>query len=302
MRDALRAFTPQFLLDWNRKRKKNAVRAEIKLQESSGQGITKADLIKQFGDAGIQKGDHVLVHSSLSKIGFIEGGPEVFIEAILELIGETGTLLMPTSPNGGYQLDYIRNLNVFDVLESPSALGKITEVFRTMPGVLRSASPTEPVSALGSKAEWLTSGHLGEETPYTANSPFARLAEIGGKILYVGVTLDNAGTSLHVLEDAVPDFKYPIYFPEKYITTIRLADGSEHEVQIKVHNPEQSALRKCDKLLPLFLQKNVYHEALIGKAKTLVFDANSMLEVMLEGYQNSGITMYTPNGETNKLK
>lgn len=296
LRDTLRSLTPQFILEWNRNRKKNKVRAELKQQESTGTGWTKLDLIVQFKNAGLVAGDKVLVHSALSKIGFIQGGPVTFIEAILEVIGNEGTLLMPTSPNGGYQLDYIKELTVFDINNSPSALGKITEVFRTMPGVLRSASPTEPVAAFGPNAAWLTEGHLGEMTPYTENSPFARLAEIGGKILYVGVTLDNAGTSLHVLEDAVPNFKFPVYYSEVFQKKVRLANGEEHEVRVKVHNPEQSALRKCDKLLPLFFESGCYHEATIGKAKTLVFDAKKMLAVMIEGYHKSGITMYTPAG------
>ncbi|MNY16512.1 hypothetical protein D3C86_1497800 [compost metagenome] len=111
------------------------------------------------------------------------------------------------------------------------------------------------------------------------------------------MTLDNAGTSLHVLEDAVTDFKYPVYYPEAFQVSVKQADGTSVPVSVKVHNPEQSAKRKCDGLLPLFEEKNVMKRAVIGKAKTLVFDASGMLEVMIDEYQANGVTMYTPQGE-----
>lgn len=299
MRNLIRSFTPAFLLEWNRRRKKSKVREAIREQASKGEGLTQEQLKQAFRDAGIQAGDDVLVHSSLSKIGYIEGGPETFIKALIAVVGPEGNILMPTSPNGGYQLDYIRNLQVFDVKSAPSALGKITEVFRNWPGSIRSASPTEPVSCLGPDAIWYTEGHLGACTPYTVKSPFARLAQRKGKILYIGVTLDNAGTSLHVLEDAVKDFKFPVYYPELFVVQVIAEDGLVHEVEVRVHNPEQSALRKCDGLLPLFKREACYTDALIGKASTMVFDAERMLNTMVKYYQEEGVTMYTPDGSGN---
>lgn len=295
-KDALRALTPGFLLHWNRERKKNHVRKELMKQKESGNALSYESLIMALKNLGLKSGDDVLVHSSLSKIGYIDGGAEVFIQAILDVVGKLGNVLMPTSPNAGYQLDYIRNLKEFDVQNAPSALGKITEVFRTWPGAMRSASPTEPVSCVGPDAHWYTSGHLHQKTPYSETSPFARLAQKGGKILYVGVTLDNAGTSLHVLEDAVSPFKFPVYYPEEFHVSIKLPDGTISESCVKVHNPEQSALRKCDELLPWFKANHCYTEAKIGAARTLVFDAKAMLSTMIDGYNQSGITMYTPKG------
>jgi aminoglycoside 3-N-acetyltransferase len=264
--------------------------------KQTGEGLTLERLIQELKKCGIKEGDSVLVHSSFSKIGFVAGGPKTFVDGLLAVIGTSGNLLMPSSPNAGYQLDYIRNLSVFDIQNDSSKMGAITEYFRTLPGVKRSGSPTEPVCCFGPKADWFTSGHLGELTPYTKNSPFARLAEAKGKILYVGVTLDNAGTSLHVLEDAVEDFKFPVYSPEVFRVSVKQANGSLVPVDVKVHNPEQSAKRRCDELLPMFESEGAMKHATIGKAKTLVFDAAKMLEVMIDSYNSNGVTMYTPFG------
>ncbi|MBI3238979.1 MAG: AAC(3) family N-acetyltransferase, partial [Flavobacteriia bacterium] len=118
----------------------------------------------------------------------------------------------------------------------------------------------------------------------------------GGKILYIGVTLANAGTSLHLLEDAVTQFKFPVYYPELFSVKVKLVTGELKTVQTKVHNPEWSAKRRCDELIPLFEQKGAFQKVMIGNAPTLLVDAQRMLEVMISEYEQRGVTMYTPNG------
>ncbi|TSJ41243.1 AAC(3) family N-acetyltransferase [Fluviicola chungangensis] len=296
LKNFIRSLIPGKWLHAYRERKKDKQRKSIREQAEKGDGLTLEQLIADLKACGIKEGDSVLVHSSFSKIGYVAGGPKTIVDGLLAVIGTTGNLLMPSSPNPGYQLDYIRNLKEFDVQNDPSKMGAITEYFRKLPGVIRSESPTEPVCCFGPKAGWFTGGHLSELTPYTQNSPFARLAQVHGKILYIGVTLDNAGTSLHVLEDAVPDFSYPVYYPEVFHVSVKQADGTLVPVSVKVHNPEQSAKRKCDELLPMFEAKGVMQYSTIGKAKTLIFDAAKMLEVMIEEYEENGVTMYTPTG------
>ena len=296
MRSFIRKITPEFLLKAYRKCKKRLREAELEAKRRSGEVITVDRLVNDLRACGLREGDDVLVHTSLSKIGYVENGPETLVSALKMVIGEKGNILMPTSPNAGLQLEYIRSLEAFDVKNSPSALGAITEYFRKLPNVKRSAHPTEPVACLGPDADLYTEGHLGELTPYTDRSPFARISERGGKILYVGVTFDNAGTNLHTLEDAV-DFKYPVYNDEVFDVKIILENAEQKIVQTKVHNPEQSAKRKCDGLIPLFKDRDVLRECKVGEARTLVVDAKRLLEVMIEEYKTRGVTMYTPEGE-----
>ncbi len=263
----------------------------------SGKVISKEKLKSDLSAAGIKCGDSVLVHSSMSRVGFLENGPQTFIEALIETVGESGNILMPNSPNASFQEEYIQNLEIFDVLEDRSALGAITEAFRTYPGAVRSAHPTEPVSAYGPLKEYFTEGHFGELTPYTEKSPYFRLAETKGKILYVGVTLANAGTSLHLLEDHIGDsFPDPVYSSQIYNVKIRHADGSIKSMQTKVHNPAQSKLRKCDELIPHFIESGSMEEVKIGNADCLVTDSKKMLDTMIKLFEEKKVTMYKPNG------
>jgi aminoglycoside 3-N-acetyltransferase len=293
-RSIVKAILPSSLFEFYRTQKKKKRNAALLSQKEKGHVFTKEFLVKNFQTIGIEKGDSLLVHSSLSKMGYLENGPDTLIDALLEVIGSTGNLLMPSSPNALLQLDYIKNNQLFDVQNSPSKLGAITEVFRKRKGVLRSLNVTEPVCAFGPDALYLTEEHFDELTPYTKKSPFYRLTEKNGKILYIGVTLANAGTSLHLLEDAV-DFKYPVYFPEVFDVKIKDATGIIHEVKTKVHNPEFSRKRKCDELIPLFLKEQVCSKVKIGNADSYLFDSKKMFDSMLQNYQEKGITMYTPN-------
>jgi aminoglycoside 3-N-acetyltransferase len=297
LNNMLRPLIPAFLLEAYRDHKKNKTRKTLENKKKKGQIITVDRLVKDLRAAGIQSGDTLLVHCAMSKIGYLEQGPKTLTDALFQVLGKDGNLLMPSSPNASFQIEYARRNPVFDVLNTPSKMGAISEYFRKLPGVKRSAHPTEPVCASGPDAEWLTNGHFGELTPYTAKSPWRRMYEREGKILYLGVTLDNAGTHLHTLEDAV-DFKYPVYAEEIFSFTVIDEQGKSHEVKTKVHNPEISKKRQCDGLLPLFEREKVAKKIKIGEADSWLFDGKKMFACMIENYRKKGITMYTPNGET----
>ena len=290
-----KSLIPNFLKEIFRSLKRKKRQAELLNQQQSGQGLTKDDLKQSLLNAGIQPDDHLMVHASLSKMGFIEGGAETVVKVLKETVGEEGTILMPTSPIARLQLDYVSDNPLFDVLNTPSAMGNISEVFRISDGVVRSYHPTEPVAAWGAKAYEYIKDHTTKNTPYHWDSPYGKLIQYGGKILYIGVTLDNAGTHLHTLEDAL-DVGVPVYYSKEFKLPVCDYEGNEMIVATKVHNPEYSKKRRCDELLPMFLQEGVYSEVMIGKAKTLVFDAKKMFEVMVTAFNERGVTMYNPEG------
>ncbi len=296
LKDRIKNIIPDQVLDWNRERKKRALNEALAAQKESGDILTRDSLSTRLRNIGLQKGDVVMVHSAMSKIGYLQDGPETFVNALFDVIGKEGTLCMPSSPVKMLQLDYIKGNPEFDVGNTPSAMGAITEYFRLMPETKRSLHPTEPVCASGPLADQLTKDHFGCETPYTVNSPWKKLMEADGKILYVGVTLDNAGTHLHTLEDAV-DFKYPVYVDKLFDVTCIDSVGNRKQMKTRVHNPDFSKRRKCDGLIPMFMERNVLTRHQVGKADCLLLDAQSMFDVMVEEYLQHGITMYTPNGE-----
>lgn len=289
-------YFPEFMLEWLKSFRKARRRKVLQEQQKNKKGITKRQLIDDLKKIGIKKGDSILVHSSLSKIGFVEGGAETVVDALFETVGVEGTLLFPTFPAKGRNKTYLEEHSSFDLNATPSQMGSITEYFRNLAGTLRSFHPTDPVAAKGPLAEYYTNSHFGQLTPYNEFSPFRKLCDKGGKILMLGTTLNGACTNLHTLEDAV-NFKFPVYDEKIYEVKMIGADGKEHVMRTKVHNPEYSAKRNCDALKPLFEKENVLVNGMIGEAKSMLIDADKMLQVMIRNYNDRGVTMYTPFGD-----
>jgi aminoglycoside 3-N-acetyltransferase len=288
-------FTPKFIQKWIMLFLKKQRKHKILEQEKNNTGVTKEILVTDLKKLGLGAGDSVLVHSSLSKIGFVPDGAATVIDALFDVVGPEGTLLFPTFPAKSKNKTHLEEHPFFDIVNTPSQMGSITEYFRKMPNVYRSFHPTDPVCAKGPLAEYYTSTHYGQLTPYNEYSPFRKLCDKKGKILMMGTTLNGACTNLHTLEDAV-NFKFPVYDAKMFDVKMIDAEGRISTVKTKVHNPEYSVKRNCDALKPLFEKENVLINGNIGGAKSMLIDADKMLQVMITYYNKQGVTMYTPYG------
>ncbi len=295
MKDILRSLVPSTILEWNRARKKQLRRIALDKKRNKGDTWTAEKLTQQLLDGGVDPTRDLLVHSSLSAIGYVEGGPSTVVHALLGSIDADTTLLMPSSPVVSLQAEHA--LEEFDVAQTPSRMGAITEVFRTEFAHARSAHPLEPVAAYGPKSIDYCTGHHTDATPYGEHSPWRKHMEWNGQILYIGTTLINSGTSLHAVEDAIgwKTFKFPVYLPES--KTFKVTSGQRTvEVVSKVHNPEMSAKRECDGLIPLLEKEGALRHLQIGEAKALLVDAAQMKSILLKAYTSNGVTMYTTSG------
>lgn len=296
MRAVLKYMVPQFILNGYRWVKRQRRAAQLRNDKKNGQILSSAKITETLYQYGIVAGDVVMLHSSLSKLGFVEGGANAVIEGFLKALGGTGTLAMPSFPAMGFNADYLKQHPVFNVQQTPSRMGSITETFRQRTGVIRSWHPTEPVCAWGKHAVYLTEAHHLHETPYHQQSPFYRLCELNAKIILMGVDF-NALTNLHTLEDAVNKFKYPVYAPERIPCRIIYPQG-EITYQAAYHNPVWSKKRQCNALIEGFKTGGFLKIGIMGKATCYIIEAKAMHQWMLTNYIEKGITMYTPNGET----
>lgn len=295
-RDTLRSLVPHFVLEWNRRRKKNNVRKQLERNRAAGEVWTTANLLQSLKDAGVVPGKDLLVHSAMSSIGYVEGGPAAVVDALLQAIGPESHLLMPSSPVVTLQAEH--ELSTFDVASTPSKMGAITEYFRSTVADARSAHPLEPVAVKGPEAQWYVRGHHTDGTSYGPSSPWQKHLQRGGQLLYIGTTLINSGTSLHAIEDLIgwKDFSFEVYLPQSKTYNVQLMDGRNVSVVTKVHNPATSALRKCDGLIPLLEEQGALKHVTIGAAPSLLVDGAKFKSVLLEAYHNNGVTMYTPEG------
>lgn len=132
------------------------------------------------------------------------GGAQTILDAILDAVGSTGTVLGYTDWDGQDDVDSYPELRhavrPFDPLTSRSTRdnGFFPEMLRTTPGALRSVNPGASVAALGRQAEWFTADHP-LDYGYGPRSPFGRLTDADGKTLMLGATADHM-TLLHYAE------------------------------------------------------------------------------------------------------
>ena len=286
---------PNCVIDFYNKLKKNSRLKKREQLFRQNKIVTKHTIIEQLKSIGISEGDSILLHSSLSKIGFVEGGAQTVINAFIDTIGFKGTLVMPAFPGMGFNYDYLKTSPVFDIKHTPSKMGIITEEFRKMNQVKRSLHPTDSVCALGLHAEEITNSHFNQISPYNFNSPFYKLVELKAKIVLLGVDL-NSLTNFHTLEDAVENFKFPVYHTDIFKTQLIDENGVMKTMQTKVHNPEWSKKRKCNDFIKLFENAGFLKHFTLGNAHCMIINANEMHSWMIENYESKGVSLYTPQG------
>lgn len=165
--------------------------------------VTKENIKSALTELGIQSGDLVVFHSSLKSMGHVVGGPQTVIDAFLEQVGPDGTIVVPTLLNESYPVAY----EIWDKENTPSEVGLITEVFRTMPGSLRSDQATHSAAAYGKMAEQITQDHSSYgprvgcfgDYAFSYGSPWQKLYEQNAKMVFIGVST-LYGTMRHLAE------------------------------------------------------------------------------------------------------
>ena len=175
---------------------------------------TVASLSAELSALGLVPGDVVLLHSSRSSIGFVAGGPQAIVQAVLNVLGQQGTLVVPThTPENSDPATWhnppvpkawwpvIREQSPgFDPRLTPASrwMGILAEVIRNWPGAVRSDHPQVSFAALGARAASLTAGHRLDEA-LGDSSPLGEIYRLDGKVLMLGVGYDS-NTSLHLAE------------------------------------------------------------------------------------------------------
>lgn len=147
-------------------------------------------------------------------MGFVAGGPQAIVQALLDVLGREGTLVVPTHTSENTDPASWVNPPVpeswwspirehspgFDRAVTPATrwMGILAETARTWPGAVRSDHPQVSFAAIGARASEVTAGHRLDDA-LGDSSPLGAVYRLNGKVLLLGVGHDT-NTSLHLAE------------------------------------------------------------------------------------------------------
>jgi aminoglycoside 3-N-acetyltransferase len=163
--------------------------------------MTRGELDRLMEGLGLRS-NHLVVHASLSSFGQIDGGARTVCEALVDAVGDAGTVLMPAFtyaetlsdfPNGvlrGRPVAFHQDLPV------SREIGEIAEAFRHLPGVMRSSHPTHSFAAWGRQAREV----LSTQRDNNPLGPLKKLNVVQGQVLLLGTSLASA-TAVHLSEE-----------------------------------------------------------------------------------------------------
>jgi aminoglycoside 3-N-acetyltransferase len=233
--------------------------------------VTQHDIADGLRRLGVKEGDIILVHSSLSKFGYVVGGADAVVDALLEAVGHQGTAMVPT-----HTWDRVRaEMPVFDVRATPSAVGAVTEAFRARPGARRSLHPTHSCAAMGALRDRMLKDHEKQVTPCGARSPYQRLLRYGGKIVFLGVSF-VVNTTFHALEEVA---SAPWLFDR--IEDLYAIDYDGNRIHVPSLRHSRRMSRDYDKMAPVVERGGGLVRGRIGQADVMVVDAAKMEAIVV---------------------
>jgi aminoglycoside 3-N-acetyltransferase len=237
----------------------------------------------------------VLVHSSLRAVGPMDGGGETLLRAFRQVLGPSGTLMVPTftfehsDPAGWHYppatpdaLERARAaVPVFDPQTTPTHIpwiGIFPEIVRRQPDATRSSHPVVSFAALGANAEFLTQ-NAPFHYPLGSESPLARLHQLNGKILLLGVT-HKSNTALHLAE---------VWANAPYIHRSATLKTRPDEWTVMRGSPECS--EGFSKIEPLLRQGRLLKTGHVGNAPSQLMRIRQIVSMAITLLQGEGAAL-----------
>ncbi len=235
---------------------------------------------------GVKEGDLLLVHSSNSQMGYINGGADTIIDSIIHAVGPTGTFLMPvfTRPFVSFEgnLNKRSNYRPFRANGADSIwTGMVPKTLLERSGVQRSAHATHSWAGIGPLAVDCVSEHGLLEPPASENSPMAKALEHQGKVLFFGCDI-NCNTFLHYLED-----QSNATFLENAIVKLRDESGRLHTEVIKKHVPGHRDFYRSPAINSKFYQRALaagldIHKEKLGLGWLYLIDLQQLYDIGMQ--------------------
>lgn len=248
--------------------------------------ITKSELIADLRALGLTEGQTVMLHASVKRIGWVVGGPDIVLDAILDVLTPTGTLMMLVGwESDTYHMSewsqekqkaYMDECPAFDPASSRTCRrwSILTEYLRTRHCSARSNHPDGSFAAIGRLAQFITEDHP-LQYGYGPGSPLAKLCELGGKVLLLGSPLECV-TLLHHSE-------HMAQVPNKRVAHYKapmMVNGQREWVEIEEFDTSKGIVDWPDdyfiSIMEYYLAAGNGRTRKVGAADSFLLDADSL--------------------------
>lgn len=245
--------------------------------------ITKDELVVGFRRTGLEAGDVVLVHSSYKSFGPVDGGPQTVVDALLEVLTASGTLIMPT-----FNFNFNKG-EAWDVRTTPSHMGVLTEIARVNPESRRVFHPFYSFAILGNLKDTLTKSRYKDS--YGRESIFMRLRELDAKIMVIGLSYTHSMTFFHHIEQMEGvDYRYVKAFTGR--VTDENGETFKDTFTMLVRDVDKGVLTEVDPMGAVLEDRGVVTLHSIGEAEVKMMRANDVYLVTAEEMKKNPLLMY----------
>lgn len=248
------------------------------------------DLIDVMKTMGMKKGSIVFIHSSMTEFYNYTGTSEELIERIIEEIGADGTLIMPAYPKiikAAIHTDEVE----FDINNTPSGAGYLTEIFRKYPGVLRSINIQQSVCAYGKLADYFVSEHHRSLTAWDEFSPYYKMSQMDAMVFAFGLPF-FLGTMIHCTESILRTkyLYFQMFFKVEKVYKYKDVDGNIGIQRYLTHDFARKRSKK--KIIKQYFDKTQFHYFQLSNLRIEMVFSKYTLDLFLR-LADSGITMYS---------
>ena len=259
------------------------------MNETTGQKphVTKKDIKQGLAAVGLKKDDICFVHSSLSSFGYVQGGADAVIDALLETTGSAGTVVMPT-----FTFNHHKTNIAFDINNTASEVGRITEVFRKRDGAVRSAHICHSVAAIGPDAKECIGDGV---KSFAEESAFHKLYKLDTWQLFLGVDF-SVCTELHAVEECL---QVPYrYYRDYKCSSIILPDGSKVPCRSVEFLRKEGYHNDFEKMTRFFADKGILRTARVGNAEIINAKTRDIFDITKEEMKEDMAFLLTPQSRS----
>lgn len=207
-----------------------------------------------WSSSNIKPGDHILLHSNLTRLfrSFYKNSLKItssdILDSLINFIGAHGTLVLPTF---NFQFPSTQR---FDINNTKSEMGVLTEIARSNSNFIRSGHPIYSFATIGYLKEEFD---IMNKSGYGKDSPFGVIHKYNGKIVIINLPENNSMTFYHYVEEYKNvKYRYHKNFHGKYTDINNIT--SDRTFTLFVRDLDQGVITNVEPMGRLLWKKGLY--------------------------------------------